>query len=200
MTEQFAVQLRQHLIEAADDRPEEGRLEAVVQRTAVLPQRMPWAARLRWRIDPIAPLENVWLRYGLVATALLIAAVVLAVLSSVGHANAGTVFEGTWTSADPIDRSTQTLVVEAGQAPAVHFEDDFSVNCQRRGDTSTLYVADGPSEIVGDRLTAHYASGGCIKRIAPYDAFYDYDPATDTLLDYQAIRWVRQELASPASP
>lgn len=191
MNDRFSIQLRRHLLEAADERPADGQLKAVVQRTAVEPQRRPWVVRLRWLLDPVAPFGSVGLRYGLVALALLIAAAMVAILAGGPRPGGGSVFEGRWTSTDPVDASTQTLVVEGGQTPNVHLEDDFSINCERRGDSSTAYVADGPGEILRDRLIARFLSEGCVIRLGPYEAYYDYDSATDTLLDYQRITWVR---------
>ena len=194
MSDQFSVELRRHLLETADERPADGQLEAVVQHTAVVRQRRPWVVRLRWLLDPVAPFGSAGLRYGLVALALLIAAAMVAIVAGGPRPGGDSVFEGRWTSTDAVDASTQTLVVEGGQTPNVHFEDDFSINCERRGDSSTAYVADGPGEILRNRLTARFLSGGCLIRLPPYEAFYDYDSATDTLLDYQRITWVR---ASP---
>jgi hypothetical protein len=190
MTDQFSVQLRRHLLDTADERPADGRLEAVVERTLGMPQRLPWLARLRWRLDPIAPFNNPWLRYGAVVLSLLLLAGLALIAAGGSGPPARTVFEGTWTSTDTADRSTQTLVIGPGQNPTVHFEDDYSISCQRRGETSTVYSADGTAEITGDRLVFPIPAGGCTRPVPAYTAFYDYDAATGTLLDYQSIRWV----------
>lgn len=191
MTDPFSLLLRRHLLETADERPADGRLETVVQSTAATRQRRSWLVRLRWLVDPAAPFDNARNRYGAAALAPLIAASMIAVLAGGGGPAGRTVFEGSWTATDTTDRSTQTLIVDGGRSPSVHFEDDFSIDCQQRGETSTAYVADGPGEIQGNRLIAHYGSGGCVTRLAPYDALYDYDAATDAILDDQGIMWTR---------
>jgi hypothetical protein len=189
MTDQFAVQLRRHLLDTADERPADGRLEAVVERTLGVSQRLPWIARLRWRLDPIAPFNNPWLRYGAVALSLLILAAV-SVVAFAGTNPRAPVFEGTWTSTDTADGSTQTLVVGPGTDPTVHFEDDFSVNCQNRAERVTRYRANATGHISGGRLMVDFV-GGCTQVLPVYPAFYEFDAATGTLLDYQSIRWVR---------
>ena len=191
MTDHVSVQLRRHLLRTADDRPESGRLEAIVERTLGVPQRLPWMARLRWTLDPIAPLNNEWLRYGAVVLALLLLAGLAVIAAGGPGPRARTVFEGTWTSTDTADGSTQTLVVGPGDAPSVEFEDDFSINCQRRGEPSTVYTAHGTADINGDRLVFPVGAGGCTRAVPAYTAIYDYDRATGELLDYQRIRWVR---------
>lgn len=192
MSDRFSGQLRRHLLETADERPPDGLLEVVMRDAAATRQRQPWVARVRWRLDPIAPLKSARLRVGLVTVALLIVLAMLVVLAAGGGLGRHTVFEGRWTSTDSADRSTRTLVIESGRSPNVHFVDDFSIDCQRRGDTSTVYVADGQAQILGSRLIAHYASAGCETRLAPYDASYDYDASTDTILDDENVQWVRQ--------
>jgi hypothetical protein len=192
MTDQFSIELRRHLVEAADERPSEGQLEAVLRRTATERQLAPWVAGLRLRARRDLNVRVGWqLRYVLIGAALLIAAALVVVLGGGSQSAGRTVFEGRWTSADTVDDSTQTLVVDAGLDPDVHLEDDFSVNCERRGDSSTLYIADGLGEVNLNRLTVSYASGGCSIRLGPYEAFYDYDSATDTLVDYQDTTWTR---------
>ena len=45
--------------------------------------------------------------------------------------------------------------------------------------------------MVDGRLTVKFTGGGCLIRLAPYDAFFDYDGPADTLVDYQRLTWVR---------
>ena len=190
MNDQFANELRRQFAESANERPADGQLEVALRRTSIEPQYRPWVARLRTRPELGARLS--WqLRYGLAAVALLLAISAAAVWYVGSRPGPGTVFQGRWMSTDVADDSTQTLVVSAGQTPSVHFEDDFSANCKRRGEPSTIYLADGQGEITGGRLTFRMPGSGCGIDIGPAEWFYDYDPATDTLVDYQEIVWVR---------
>ena len=190
MNDQFATLLRRHLVDTANERPASGELESALRRTSVERQFRPWVARLRTRPELGARLG--WqLRYGLAAVALLLALAAAAAWYAGSLPGPGTVFEGRWTSTDTADDSTQTLIVEAGRLPSVHFEDDFSVNCERRGEPSTVYIADGTGEIDGGRLTVTFPSGGCGIDLLQAVWFYDYNEATDTLLDYQDITWTR---------
>jgi hypothetical protein len=190
MNDRFPLLLRRHLVERADERPAHGQLDTVLQRTAAARQRRPLLVRLRWLVDPAAPYANTRIRYAAAALALLVMTAMVAVLTGSGFGGR-TVFEGRWTSIDITDRSTQTLIVEAGDSPAVHFEDDFSIDCQRRGETSTVYVADGIAETYGTRLIVQFPSGGCVTQLPPAQWFYDHDRATDTLVDHEGVRWSR---------
>jgi hypothetical protein len=72
MNDRFAAQLRQHLLDTADERPAHDQLATVVHGVLVTPQRRPFAARLTWNPGPRA-------RYGLIVLALIgaLAAVLL---------------------------------------------------------------------------------------------------------------------------
>ena len=190
MNDRFAVQLRRHLVEVADERPADAQLAAVIKATAVTRQRPAWVARLRWLVDPAAPFANARTRYLVAAVALLLVAALVVVVGG-GVLGGRTPFEGSWTSIDIVDRSTQLLVIAAGEEPSVHFEDDFSINCQRRGEAMTAYVADGTGELFGSRLIVQFPGGGCVTQVPPFEWFYDYDEATDTLLDHAGITWTR---------
>jgi hypothetical protein len=189
-TDRFSPLIRRHLIETADERPAHGQLETVLRSTAATPQQRSWLVRLRWLVDPAAPYANARIRYGAAALALLIVAAMVAILAG-GGPSGRTVFEGRWTATDTTDRSIQTLVVDRGQAPNVHFEDDFSIDCQQRGEASTVYRADGTGAIHTNRLIVQFPGGGCTTRLPPAESFYDYDEATDSLLDHEGITWTR---------
>lgn len=191
MHEQFPVQVRRHLVETANEIPADGALDAVLRLTAVKPQQRPWLIRLRWLVSPVAPYGNAVLRYGLVAAALLLALAAVAILAGGSSPGGKTMFEGRWRSIDPPDNSTQTLVVSSGLTPDIHFEDAFSSGCSDNGDTSTLFLADGPGQIKGDRLDVYFPTGGCVTW--QVDSFYislEYQSATDTLLQGDLV-WHR---------
>jgi hypothetical protein len=76
MNDRFAAQLRQHLLDSADERPAHDQLATLRDRVAATPQRRPVLARLTWSPGPAA-------RYGLIAVAL-IGALVAALLVGAG--------------------------------------------------------------------------------------------------------------------
>ncbi|HVL54171.1 MAG TPA: hypothetical protein VM344_07895 [Vitreimonas sp.] len=192
MNDRFAAQLRQHLLDTADERPAEGHLTALLERVAVTGQRHPLAARLTWVPGRIGPFPSAALRYGLVAAAL-VGAILSAALLVGGAPSGRTVFEGTWTSTDPGDGSNQTLVVGAGRNPTVHFEDDFATGDACRDDALKVFTADGIGTIVDDRLHVEWpAGGGCGLMTVPIGSgFIVYDEDTDTLRGFEDLTWVR---------
>jgi hypothetical protein len=209
MNDRFSARFRQYLVDAANEQPADGQLEAVLRRTSTAPQHRSWVARLGTRLT----LGQGFRGHGRLV--LVLSALVVALAAGVAwyigseqtnravlHVNSPTavptseptpttVFEGTWTSTDAADGSTQTLVVERGRSPEVHFQDDFSISCERRGEESTRYVADGTGEVLAGRLTFRGTSGGCGIDLGRFEWFYDFDEATDTLIDYQEIVWTR---------
>ena len=117
MNDRFSSQLRQHLLETADERPAAGQLAAVIDGVATTRQRHPLIARLAWRPDRVGPLPSAAIRYGLIALALALAAMAGALLA--GGGGRSTVFEGTWITIDVPDGSGMTFVVGPGTRPEV---------------------------------------------------------------------------------
>lgn len=193
MNDRFAAQLRQHLVDAADERPASGQLAAIVERVDATPQRHPMVARLTWNPGLIGPFPTRALRYGLIALALLLAAVAAVVLGGGAPRGASTVFEGTWTSIDPGDGSTQTLSVGAGTTPAVRYVDGLATGLACQADTTKVFTADGTGAIVDGRLHVHWPDGGgCgLSTIVMADGSYAYDASTDRLIDGQDVAWTR---------
>jgi hypothetical protein len=193
MNDRFSAQLRQHLLESADERPADGQLATVIDRVAGTAQRHPVVARLTWLPGRIGPFQSTAVRYGLVALALIAATVAAAILG--GGSNApfrSTVFEGTWTAIDPADGSTMTLVVGTGTGPVVHFEDDFATGAACVNDAVKVFTADGTGAISGNRLEVVYPDGGgCGLMTVAIGGRYDYLAGTDTLVDQDDLRWVR---------
>lgn len=192
MYDRFSAQLRQHLLEAADERPADGQLAAVVERVAVTAQRPSIVARLTWFPGRVGPFPSAALRYGLVLA--LVAATAAAAIFVGGSVRPpSTVFEGTWTSTDPADHSTQTLVVGAGTTPTVHFEDDFATGDACVADPVKRFTADGTGSITGARIeTVFPDGGGCGLRLVEVPMGHlDYDAATDTLVGEQGLTWTR---------
>lgn len=193
MYDRFSAQLRQHLLEAADERPADGQLATVVARIESTTQRHPLVARLTWVPGRIGPFPSAALRYGVIALALVGATVAAAILGGGTGPSSSTVFEGTWTSTDPGDGSTQTLAVGAGSTPTVHFEDHFATGDACRADTIKRFTADGTGAIAGNRLEVSFPDGGgcLLMKVEMHGVFYDYDPGTDTLLDHLGLMWAR---------
>jgi hypothetical protein len=74
MNDRFSVELRQHLLATADERPGAGRLTAIVDDIAVTAQRPSALAWLTWFPRRMGPFPSAAVRYGLIALALIIAA------------------------------------------------------------------------------------------------------------------------------
>lgn len=198
MNDRFAAQLRQHLVDTADERPADGQLAALDARVAVTAQRHPLAARLTWFPGRIGPFPSAALRYGLVVLALVAAAVAVGILAGGRESPASTVFEGTWTATDRVDRSTLILLVGGGSSPAVQFEDDFATGDACALDPVKVFTAAGTGEISGNQLATSYPDGGgCGFLTVNIAGIYEYDAGTDTLLDQDGVTWARVEGSNP---
>lgn len=195
MNDRFSAQLRQHLLESADERPADGQLATVIDRVADTPQRHPVVARLTWLPGRVGPFPSTALRYGLVALALIAATAAAAILG--GGSNApfrSTVFEGTWTAIDVPDGSTLTIVVGEGRRPVVHFEDDLATGGACDLDEVKLFKADGTGEINGSRLVVEFPEGGgCGLMTVDIALAYDYLAGSDTLRDQDDLPWTRAD-------
>ena len=191
MNDRFSVQLRQHLLETANERPADGQLATIVADVATTPQRRPLIARLpelRGRIGPFPAA----VRYGLIALALVLAAVAGAILAGGGASRPSTPFEGTWTTTDVPDGSTMNLYVGAGTTPSVRFEDLFATGAACIADATKVFTADGVGEIDGNRLVVRYPNGGgCGSVLVSITGHYLYDRDAGTLRDQDGIVWTR---------
>jgi hypothetical protein len=197
MNDRFSAQLRQQLLDTADERAAEGQLAAIVAHVAITPQRRPLVARLPGLQGRVAPFPAV-VRFGLIAVALVLAAVAGAILAGGSQPRATTPFEGTWTTIDPLDGSTMNLYVSAGATPAVRFVDDVATGGACDLDPVKRFIADGTGEISGNRLRASFPNGGgCGRTTVEVPGIYDYDDRTDTLLDQDGVTWVRVEGGNP---
>ena len=204
MNDRFSAGLRQHLLDTANERPAEGQLAAVVERVAGTAQRPSLVARLARFPGRIGPFPSTAVRWALIAAALLAATTAVAILGGGGGPLRSTVFEGTWTTIDPVDDSRMTLVVAAGMTPAVHFEDAFATGAACVDDPVKVFTADGTGQVSGSLLAVTYPDGGgcglLTVEIGP--GFLEYDEATDTLTDSDGLRWFRVQNGggSPTQP
>ena len=195
MNDRFASGLRQHLLDTANERPADGQLAAVVAAIGTTGQRLPVAARLTWMPGRIGPLPASALRLGLVALALLLAALGAALLGA-GAGPRSTSFEGTWAVVDPADGSTMKLYVLAGQRPSVRYEDLYATGAACRLDVVKVFTADGTGQIDGSRLVVEFPNGGgCGLETVPLRGVYDYDTASDVLVDADHLVWRRVDQA-----
>jgi hypothetical protein len=190
MNDRFSAQLRQHLLEAANERAADGQLAAIADQVAVTSQRRAlgtWLPVLQGRIGGFPAV-----RYGLIALALVLAAMVGAVLAGGGGSTPSTPFEGTWTTIDAPDGSTMNLYVGAGPTPTVRFEDLHATGEACRNDEVKVFTADGVGLITGARLEVTFPNGGgCGLAAVAIAGTYAYDQVADTLLDQDGIVWTR---------
>jgi hypothetical protein len=200
MNDRFDAQLREHLLGTANARPAEGQLASLTQAVAATAQKHPLAARLTWFPGRVGGVPTRTLRYGLVALALIAATIFAAALYIGSQPARSTVFEGTWTSIDPGDGSTQLLVVAAGKAPAVRYIDERATGPACRQTPSKVYTAEGTGNVKADRqLFVDWPTGGGCG--APHDnipmatSSFRYDQATDTILDNDGLSWRRADSA-----
>ena len=202
MNDRFTAGLRQHLLDSANERPADGQLAAILDRVAVTAQRPRLVARLAWFPGRIGPFPSTAVRLALIAAALFAATLATSLFGGGGAGpSRSTVFEGTWIATDPGDGSRQTLDVNAGMTPAVHYEDAFSTGGACVADEVKVFTADGRGQIFENRLAVTYpAGGGCGMTTVPIETgVLDYDAATDTLLASDGVRWfrARQDGARP---
>lgn len=117
--------------------------------------------------------------------------------------SAAAVFTGAWTSIDPADGSTQFLLVSDEATPHVTLADYFASYCVNNGAPSAVFVGSATGSITGSRLTLITPQGAC----GPYEVdpgvlaglSYEYQPATDTLLEPGGTVWRRLPSAAPGS-
>ena len=192
MNDRLTADLRQHLLDTTDARPVEGQFAAVVEHVAVTAQRHPLAARLTASPDRAIAFPAGAMRYALVAVGL-VATLGAGTLLAGGASGGRTDFEGTWTSADPVDGSMQYLAVASGSAPAVQFADSYATGPACVADTVKVFTADGTGTIDGDRLEVRWPNdGGCGLMTAGISVHtFTYDDATDSLVDDNRLTWER---------
>lgn len=194
MNDRFSAQLRQHLLESADERPADGQLATVIDGVAGTAQRHPVVARLTWLPGRVGPFPSIALRYGLVALALIAATVAVAIFGGGSSPFRSTVFEGTWTTIDHPDGSTMTLVVGEGTTPAVRFVDELATGGACDLDPVKRFTADGTGEISGSRLVVDFPDGGgCGLMTVEVAGVYEYLANRDMLVDQDGFGWTRVE-------
>jgi hypothetical protein len=191
MNDRFSAQLRQHLLETANDRPAEGQLAAIVDSVAAKPQRR-WLAPWRPQVPAWVGGLPATVRYGLLAGLLVLAALAGAILAGGGTHAPSTPFEGSWTTIDVADDSTLYLSVGAGPNPTLRFEDLHATGSACRNDEVKVFRADGVGHINGEQLEATYPNGGgCGLETVSTAGRYVYNPDGDILVDQDGQIWAR---------
>ena len=95
-------------------------------------------------------------------------------------------FEGSWTSIDPVDGSTQHLYVRGGTGVQVRYVDEYGTTCAEIGASTTVFTGILAGQVSGNELNATFKSAGCgttlvlTARIG-FSWIFEYDPSTDTL-------------------
>jgi hypothetical protein len=95
-------------------------------------------------------------------------------------------FEGSWTSIDPVDGSTQHLYVRGGTGVQVRYVDEYGTTCAEIGASSTVFTGILAGRVSGNELDATFQNAGCgttlvlTARIG-FSWIFEYDPDTDTL-------------------
>jgi len=122
-------------------------------------------------------------KLGMVGT---IALLGLLVSVPITAAAASSPVEGSWTSIDPVDNSTQHLHIQGGTNLKIGYVDEFATTCADIGAPTTVFTANLIGTFSDNELVARFNSGRCGPRIVLRAAdgfawFFEYDPATDTL-------------------
>jgi hypothetical protein len=95
-------------------------------------------------------------------------------------------FEGTWTSIDPVDGSTQHLVIRGGTNVQLQYVDEYGTTCEEIGASTMVFTGILAGHVSGNDLVAEFKSAGCgtalvlTARIG-FSWIFAYDPGTDTL-------------------
>jgi hypothetical protein len=199
MDDRFAAQLRQQLLDTANERPARDTLAAILDGVAVTTEHHGVAARLTWFPRRMSVFPSAAVRYGLIAA-------VLIALVAAGCSSAGVQGSGRSSRGPDIDRQPgwQHAVPDrgAGPSPSVHFEDRFATGAACRSDADKVFTADGTGQITGGRLDATFPDGGGCGSVTVEVALrYVYDASTDSLRDQDDLRWHRVEGGdAPATP
>lgn len=185
--------LRHHYLATADERPADGQLQAVLDRTRSVRPRSRLAAWLA--PAPVIGTGVTGLRASLRLAAIAAALIVVLAALAIGAGGAlraqTTPFEGRWTSTDS-DGSRQVLAISGGTTPDVVYEDFFASGCAANGDRSTHFFAEGRGVVTGRRLIVAFPGGGCVTwQVEPYHVEFEHDAATDRLLGGDGIWWRR---------
>jgi hypothetical protein len=123
-------------------------------------------------------------KVGLAAVA---ASLVVLTMSSASLAAASSPLAGSWMSIDPIDGSTQHLVIRGGPGRvAMDYVDEFATTCVDEGAPTVVFTGVLSGVITGNELVGWWKAARCGPRLVlnamnGFAWFFEYDPNTDTL-------------------
>ena len=104
----------------------------------------------------------------------------------IASAAAASPVEGSWTSIDPLDGSTQHLSIQGGANLKLAYVDEYATTCANIGAPTNVFAANLIGNFSDNFMVARFNTGKCGPRIVLRAAdgfawFFVYDPATDTL-------------------
>jgi hypothetical protein len=115
-------------------------------------------------------------------------ALVLAVVAvPVSAATPSSGFLGSWTSTDPVDGSTQHLLIMGSDGHVqMQYVDEFATTCVNQGAPTVVFTGILTGAIDGNELVGWWKSAGCgpqlvLRASDRFGWFFEYDPNTDTL-------------------
>jgi len=122
-------------------------------------------------------------KLGIVGVATLLCTLVAVPITSAAPSSP---VEGSWTSIDPVDGSTQHLSIQGGANLKLAYVDEYASSCARIGAPTNVFTATLIGSFSDNWLVARFNSGRCGPRLQLRAAdgfawFFVYDPATDTL-------------------
>ena len=127
-------------------------------------------------------------RLGLALLTVVVSAMVGAATVS---ASAPSPFEGTWSSVDPVDGSTQHLSINGGSNVQLTYVDEYGTTCELIGAPTMVFTGRLTGSIQVNDLFAVFKQGACgnvhvLGANIQFGWTFEYDPETDTM--YGAIQ------------
>ena len=123
----------------------------------------------------------------------------LATASAVQAAPPSTAFNGSWIGVDPVDGSTEYLVVNGGSNARIDYQDSFALACWTAGSTDFWLSTDLRGSVSGSTMTGVFKSAKCghldlgwkgLSMSWTLDDHGNVDPADDTMSD-GVVTWSR---------
>ena len=123
----------------------------------------------------------------------------LATASAVQAAPPSSEFSGSWIGTDPVDGSTQYLVVKGGSSTRISFQDDFGQDCLEADSTDYWFSSTLRGTVSGSTMTGVFTRAWCGHLALPamkgQPMTWTFDPhgagaADDTLFD-GVVTWGR---------
>ena len=96
-------------------------------------------------------------------------------------------FLGSWTSTDPVDGSTQHLVITGSDGHVqMSYVDEYATTCVDAGAATPVFTGVLTGSISGNELAGWWKAAGCgplliLRAAYRFAWFFEYDPNTDTL-------------------